>query len=267
MLVEAAWAAAKTPGPLRAFYQHIRARRGMRVAVVATARKLVTLCWHLVVKGEDYAFARPSLTDKKLCSLELRAGLPARRGQKGNAAADSLKEARRRELALAEHAEQAELAYRQLVANWQTKPPGRGVAATTGARRLGPQGAKLRGRASSPRPCSWLRGRPRPTPSLTTPGSAVNAAKALKTFIRRAQRAGQGRWDAQAQHGEGLVEPLAQAGGGNGVGLVELAGQRGQLRLGLKRRIGVVGGAHAALGVARSQGPVELGCCGLVCVS
>jgi transposase len=29
MLVEAAWAAAKTPGPLRAFYERVRARRGM----------------------------------------------------------------------------------------------------------------------------------------------------------------------------------------------------------------------------------------------
>jgi transposase len=144
MLVEAAWAAAKTPGPLRAFYERVRGRRGMQVAVVATARKLATLCWQLVTTGEDYAFARPSLTDKKLRSLELRAGLPARRGQRGNAAAYSLKEVRRRERALAE---QAELAYRQLVAGWQPKQPSkqspsRGVAATTGARRSSPQGGK-----------------------------------------------------------------------------------------------------------------------------
>src|SRR6266567_4020842 len=146
MLVEAAWAAAKTPGPLCAFYERVRARRGMQIAVVATARKLAVLCWHLIAKGEDYAFARPSLTDKKLRSLELRAGLPSRRGQKGTAAAYSRKEVRRRERALAE---QAELAYRQLVGNWQPKPPptqptrkGVGVAAATGARRSSPQGGK-----------------------------------------------------------------------------------------------------------------------------
>jgi transposase len=137
MLVEAAWAAAKTPGPLGAFYERVRARRGMQVAVVATARRLATLCWQLVTTGQDYAFARPSLTDKKLRALELRAGLPARRGQRGTAATYSLKEVRRRERALAE---QAEVAYRQLVAGWQPKPPAkqqpkRGVAATTGARR------------------------------------------------------------------------------------------------------------------------------------
>ena len=44
MLVEAAWVAVKTPGPLRAFYERVRARRGMQIAVVATARKLAVLC-------------------------------------------------------------------------------------------------------------------------------------------------------------------------------------------------------------------------------
>src|ERR1700694_670898 len=82
MLVEAAWVAVKTPGPLRAFYERIRSRRGMQIAVVATARKLAGLCWHLIIKREDYAFARPSLTDKKLRKLELRAGMPSHRGRK-----------------------------------------------------------------------------------------------------------------------------------------------------------------------------------------
>ncbi|WP_429614900.1 IS110 family transposase [Sphingobium olei] len=40
MLVEAAWAAAKTPGPLHAFFVRIRAKRGHQVAAVALARKL-----------------------------------------------------------------------------------------------------------------------------------------------------------------------------------------------------------------------------------
>jgi transposase len=133
MLVEAAWVATKIPGPLRAFYERVRARRGMQIAVVATARKLAVLCWHLIVNGEDYAFQRPSLTQKKLRALELRAGLPSRRGQKGKAAAYSLKEVRRRENELAE---QGERAYRQLVANWQANKPARrpGAGAATGER-------------------------------------------------------------------------------------------------------------------------------------
>ena len=51
MLVEAAWVAVKTPGPLRAFYERVRSRRGMQIAVVATARKLAVLCWHLIDQG------------------------------------------------------------------------------------------------------------------------------------------------------------------------------------------------------------------------
>jgi len=74
MLVEAAWSASKAAGPLRAFYQRVQARRGMQVAVVATARKLAVLCWHLINKGEDDAYAQPSLVAHKRRKLELRAG-------------------------------------------------------------------------------------------------------------------------------------------------------------------------------------------------
>jgi hypothetical protein len=28
----------------------------MQVAAASTARKLAVLCWHLIIKGEDYAF-------------------------------------------------------------------------------------------------------------------------------------------------------------------------------------------------------------------
>src|ERR671932_400398 len=94
-----------------AFFERVRGRRGTQIAVVATARKLAVLCWHLSTRAEDYAFQRPSLTEKKLRALELRAGMPSRRGQRGKAAAYSLKEVFRREL---EVAEQAELGFRQI---------------------------------------------------------------------------------------------------------------------------------------------------------
>jgi transposase len=132
MLVEAAFAASKAPGPPRAFYERVRARRGFQIAIVATARKLAVLCWHLITKGEDYAFQRPSLTAKKLRALELRAGMPSRRGRKGTAASYSFKEVRARENALAE---QGERAYRHLVADWQAKKPAKaGAGAATGER-------------------------------------------------------------------------------------------------------------------------------------
>jgi transposase len=149
MLVEAAWAASKTPGPLRAFYERVRARRGKQIAAVATARKLAELCWQLVVKDQDYALARPSLTIKKRRALELQAGLPSRRGQRGQAAAYSLKEVRRRENELAA---QGERVYRHLVAGWQPKRPNTGVAAANGARLSRPSDGAAARQDSAPDP-------------------------------------------------------------------------------------------------------------------
>jgi transposase len=71
MLCEAAWVLIRTPGPLRAFYERVRARRGAQIALVATARKLGVLFWHLLTREEDYAFERPTLTRRKLRGLEL----------------------------------------------------------------------------------------------------------------------------------------------------------------------------------------------------
>ena len=81
MLVEAAWAAAKAPGPLRAFFLRIRARRGHQVAAVAVARKLAMLCWHLLTKDADYQWARPALVANKLRAMELQAGATGEEGQ------------------------------------------------------------------------------------------------------------------------------------------------------------------------------------------
>src|SRR5215831_17925790 len=142
MLVEAAWSAAKAPGPLRAFYQRVRARRGMHIAVVATARKLTVLCWHLIIKGEDYAFALPSLIAHKQRKLELRAGAPPARGRKGHAASYSLAAVRAAERDLAA---QGEAAYRTMVAAWQPARPASakkvtGAAASKGTRLIKPTG-------------------------------------------------------------------------------------------------------------------------------
>lgn len=63
--------------------------------------------------------------------------------------------------------------------------------------------------------------------AATAPWSGWRRRTALDR-VGRAQRACQGRRDAQPQHCERLVQPLAQAGRGTGVSLVELAGQRGE---------------------------------------
>jgi transposase len=131
MLVEAAWAAAKAPGPLRAFFLRVCQRRGQQIAAVATARKLAVVVWHVLHDGEDFAWNRPSLTAIKRRGLELQAGLPARKGSKRGIAADySLKHVRDRERAMAE---QAERSYARFVARWRTRPNAKstGAAAPT----------------------------------------------------------------------------------------------------------------------------------------
>ena len=130
MLVEAAWGAARTAGPLKAFGERVRARRGANIATVAVARKLAVLCWHLLVRDEDYAFARPSLSREKVRRLELRVGAKRRRGRPHEVPVFVSQEQHRRER---EIAAQAETAYRRLVKDWIATPK-RGTGAATGAR-------------------------------------------------------------------------------------------------------------------------------------
>lgn len=131
MLVEAAWAAAKSPGPLRAFFLRIRERRGLQIAAVATARKLAVIVWDVLSGNEDYAWNRPALTAAKRRALELQAGWPAQRGQKGEAAAYSLKYVRDQERAIVE---QAERAYVRQVARWRTQPKAKRTGAANPTR-------------------------------------------------------------------------------------------------------------------------------------
>ena len=124
MLVEAAWAASKAPGPLRAFFLRIRARRGHQVAAVAVARKLAVLCWHLLTKEADCLWARPTLVAHKVRAMELQAGQPMRKGSaRGPAYAYNVKELRNREIGVARRAEHV---YEHAVSHWQQTRPKRG---------------------------------------------------------------------------------------------------------------------------------------------
>ena len=149
MLCEAAWVLVRSPGPLRAFHERVRARRGEQIALVATARKLGVLFWHLLTKEEDYAFGRPSLTRRKLRALELKSMEGWRRGRYSGPRVHETKKDRDRE---AEFAEQVETAYRRLVADWQPKPPKSGAGATRGRASSRPSSGKQRGKASVPNP-------------------------------------------------------------------------------------------------------------------
>ncbi len=121
MLVEAAWAAAKAPGPLHAFFVRVRAKPGHQVAAVAVARKLTVLVWHMLTKKEDYLWARSSLVAHKVRSLELQAGKPCRKGNKpGPSHAYHKKGLRNQEMQIAR---QAQKGYEHFVEAWRPRPP------------------------------------------------------------------------------------------------------------------------------------------------
>jgi transposase len=145
-LVEASWSVVRQPGPLHAFYQRIRARRGHQVAVVATARKLACLFWCMLTRGEDYAFGQPSLTKKKLRRLELQAGAPRGKVTPGIWSTNQAMRTAERELA-----EQAEVAYKRTVADWHAAAK-TGADATPGRASQRPSKGKQRGKASVPHP-------------------------------------------------------------------------------------------------------------------
>jgi transposase len=127
-LVEACWTTVRQPGPLHAFYQRIRSRRGHSVAIVAAARKLARLFWCLLTREQDYAFAQPSLTAKKLRLLEVTAGAPTQRGKPSGvwATRERMREAER------ELAQQAEHAYARTVRDWQAAQEKVGASVTPG---------------------------------------------------------------------------------------------------------------------------------------
>ena len=145
-LVEASWSAVRQPGPLRAFYERVRARRGHQVAVVASARKLACLFWCLLTREEDYAYAQPSLTKKKLRRLELTAG--AARGKVAPGIWSANKALRKAEQQLAR---QGERAYKRTVADWQAAtPPKAGAGATPGRASQKPSKGKAARQTTSP---------------------------------------------------------------------------------------------------------------------
>jgi transposase len=125
-LVEASWSAVLQPGPLHAFYERTRGRRGHGKAIVATARKLAILFWCMLTRGEDYAHQQPSLTKKKLRRLEITAGAPKRtKTAAGIWSTNVMIRQAERELA-----QQAEASYKRMVKDQQAGAPARKVGAS-----------------------------------------------------------------------------------------------------------------------------------------
>jgi transposase len=81
LLVQAAQHICRHPGPLGAFFRKLAARKNHNIAVVACARKLVTIAWHMLKNNEPYRYASPRQTEHKLQKLRVAAtGMRRRTG-------------------------------------------------------------------------------------------------------------------------------------------------------------------------------------------
>jgi hypothetical protein len=80
MLVQAAQHIGLHPGPLGVFFRRLATKKNRNVAVVATARKLVTLAWRLLTANEPYRYAIPRTTEAKYSRLRVRATETRKKG-------------------------------------------------------------------------------------------------------------------------------------------------------------------------------------------
>ena len=141
------WSA--SPSPLHAFCGRIWARRGHSVAIVACARKLACLFWCPLTREEDYGYAQPSLTAKKLRLLELRAGAPTRQGIPSR----TWPTRQRMRAAEQELATRAESAYKRTVVEWQRTQANKSKGAgATGRAYRGPSSGQAARQNEAPPP-------------------------------------------------------------------------------------------------------------------
>jgi transposase len=73
LLVQAAQQVGRHPGPLGHFCRRLAKKKNRNVAVVACARKLAVLAWHLLTRNEPYRYAQPAATTRKLQKLRVKA--------------------------------------------------------------------------------------------------------------------------------------------------------------------------------------------------
>jgi transposase len=79
-MIQAAHCVTRHPGPLGYFFNKLAKRKNYNVAVVATARKLVVIAWHMLTQNEPYRYAMPQSTAAKLLTMRVRATGQRRKG-------------------------------------------------------------------------------------------------------------------------------------------------------------------------------------------
>lgn len=73
MLVQAAQHFSRSPGPLGVFFRRTAKKRNHNIAVIATARKMVVIAWHMLSRNQPYHYAQPRSTQGKLARLRIQA--------------------------------------------------------------------------------------------------------------------------------------------------------------------------------------------------
>jgi transposase len=73
ILVQCAQRAIQSKGKLRSFYLSLKEKKGHKIAIVATARKLLHIIWAVLTRQEEYRDLRKDLLERKLKSLTKQA--------------------------------------------------------------------------------------------------------------------------------------------------------------------------------------------------
>lgn len=73
MLIQSCQRMDVNEGPLGHFFRRLARKKNRNVAVVATARKLAVIAWHMLTNNEPYRYALPRPTRAKLCALRVKA--------------------------------------------------------------------------------------------------------------------------------------------------------------------------------------------------
>lgn len=73
ILIQVAQKAVRQPGALRDFYLRLKKRKGHKIAIVAAARKLLTIIWAMLTKNTEYRYLREDLRQRKIRRMHKRA--------------------------------------------------------------------------------------------------------------------------------------------------------------------------------------------------
>ena len=147
-LVEASWSAVRQPGPLHAFYERIRARRGHQVAIVACGRKLACLFWCLLTRSGGLRL-RAAVVDAEEAA-PARASPPAPQAGAGRRAAPWLPTRRGARPSASSLSRPRPPTGARSVTGMRPRQRERAPARHRGAHLMGRQAAKQRGRSKPP---------------------------------------------------------------------------------------------------------------------